>query len=91
MEKNGQNLRFGPDRGEPFTFLWHGRPILAYPGETIAGALLAAGQRNIGIPGFFCGIGTCQGCRLLVDGASRRACITLAAADMRVDPIPVQR
>jgi hypothetical protein len=89
MGEKRTNLRFGPERGEPFTFLWHGRPVLAYPGETIAAALLAAGERTIGTPGYFCGIGICQGCRLMVNGVHRRACTTPAAANLNVESIPV--
>ena len=32
--------------------------------------------RGRGVSGFFCGMGVCYGCILLVDGLRRRACLT---------------
>lgn len=79
-------------RGAPFSFEWEGRQITAYPGETILGALIAAGidtvrtTRFSGEPrGMLCGIGACFECLVTVDGrTSRRACVTPAAPGMVV-------
>lgn len=79
-------------RGEPFSFEWEGRQITAYPGETVLGALVAAGvdtlrtTRFAGEPrGFLCGIGACFECLVTVDGRpNRRACVTPAAPGMVV-------
>lgn len=75
-------------RGRPFTFQFDGRPITAYPGETIGAALLAAGivtlrtTRHRGRPrGLFCGIGVCFDCLVVVDGIpNQQACLAPARA-----------
>ena len=61
---------------------------MAYTGETIAGALTAAGRRVFrhsekrgGPRGVFCGIGICFDCLVTVDGQpSQRACLARVAA-----------
>lgn len=73
-------------------FDWCGRSIPFRPGETIGAALLAAGIADLGHSGptagrYFCGIGACQGCTVLVDGVIREACLTPAAADTVVAPM----
>ncbi len=74
------------------TFSWMGRSIPFQEGESIASALDAAGIVFFG-PGvppsqmrFFCGIGACQCCLVRVDGATREACLTAAAAGLEVEP-----
>jgi predicted molibdopterin-dependent oxidoreductase YjgC len=69
-----------------------GDPLSAYMGETIAGALLAAGRKawrrtSHGQPrGIFCGIGLCFDCLVTVNGTPNvRACLTPVAAGMVVD------
>lgn len=65
-------------------FTFDGRPMEAQEGQSIAGALMAAGIRSWrttrmeGKPrGLFCGIGICYDCLVTVNGeASRRACLT---------------
>lgn len=82
----------GVERGRPFRFTMDGEGIEAYPGETVAGALLAAGRRvwrrtpgRREPRGLFCAIGVCHDCRLVVDGAPNiRACLTLARPGMVV-------
>lgn len=82
------------ERGTPFTFTWGEQEITAYEGETILGALLAAGvhtlrtMRFTGEPrGMLCGIGVCYECLVMVDGKpNRRACVTLAQPGMQVHP-----
>lgn len=82
----------GAERREAFDILVDGAAIPAYPGETVAGALLAAG---IGVlratvetgrgRGQFCGMGVCYDCLVEIDGrASLRACMTAAAPGMRI-------
>lgn len=78
--------RAGVERGTPFEFSFEGQPIVAYPGETLGAALMAANivtfrtTRKEGKPrGLFCGIGVCFDCLLVVDGApNQRACHTRA-------------
>lgn len=78
--------------GESFTFTLDSRPIQAFPGETIAAALLAAGIRTLrrtaksGAPrGIFCGMGVCFDCLVVVDGRPHlRACLTEAKPGIHV-------
>lgn len=88
-----ERLRGEPlNRGEPFTFRWDGREVEAYPGETVLGALLAAGVRTLGHAartgeprGMLCGIGACFECVVTVDGdANQRACMLAAAPGLDV-------
>jgi predicted molibdopterin-dependent oxidoreductase YjgC len=89
-----EQLRGKPiEREGSFTFSWDGREIVAYPGETILGALLANNVHTVrqsridGEPrGMLCGIGICYECLVTVNGAAnRRACVTPAAPGMRVE------
>ena len=81
--------RVGAREGEGFTILFKDRSgeraIPAWPGESVAAALLAAGVRawrtaEDGSPrGLFCGIGVCWECRCIIDGRpNSRACQTEA-------------
>lgn len=82
----------GLDRGVAFEFAFEGAAIEAFPGETIAAALLAAGLRTTrlsarhGTPrGLYCGMGVCWECLVVVDGKpAQRACMTEARPGMRV-------
>jgi D-hydroxyproline dehydrogenase subunit gamma len=79
-------------RGRALTFEFDGQHVSAFDGETVAAALLAAGERVFrltamnGSPrGLYCGMGVCFDCMLVVDGRSNtRACLTPAKAGMRV-------
>lgn len=74
-------------KGPAFEFLFEAQPITAYAGESVASALIAAGiydfgETRSGEPrGVFCGMGVCGDCQVLIDGESRRACMTPARAD----------
>jgi predicted molibdopterin-dependent oxidoreductase YjgC len=80
-------------RGRPLRFTFDGREVLAYEGETVAAALLAAGQRVLRLTGrrgeprgLFCGMGVCFDCLVQVDGRPNvRACQTPAAEGLRVE------
>lgn len=79
-------------RGQMVSITLDGVPLQAYLGETIAGALLANGQRawrrtERGEPrGLFCGMGICFDCLVTVDGVSNvRACITPVIDGMVVE------
>lgn len=82
----------GVRRGVPFTFTFDGTLVVAHPGETIAGALLATDQRALRRTragqrprGLFCGIGACFDCLVTVGGSPPvRACLTRAAPDLDV-------
>jgi sarcosine oxidase subunit alpha len=92
MALNSLRIDHGIDRGEPFEFDVDGETIQAYPGETIAAALLAAGKyalrvtARLGSPrGLFCGMGVCHDCRMTVDGwRGVRTCMTAAQPGCRV-------
>src|SRR4051794_38141346 len=88
------DLRVAPlDRGRPFEISVNGAKIVAYPGETLAGVLTAAGIRVFRRTyetghgrGQFCGMGICYDCLIDVDGRrSQRACMTAAAPGMTVE------
>lgn len=83
----------GVARGERLTFTFDGKRVTAFKGESVAAALLAAGERVLrvtagrGSPrGIFCGMGVCYDCLMVIDGEpSRRACITLVMPGMKVE------
>jgi sarcosine oxidase subunit alpha len=86
----------GPDRGTPFDLSVDGEAVRAYPGETVAAALLAAGRRAFrrtglsGEPrGLYCGMGVCGECAVTVDGEPGvRACVAIALPGMAVSGLP---
>ena len=90
---SGFRMEAGIDRGRPFHFTCDGEPVLAYPGESIGAALFAAGRRKLRTTarldaprGFYCGMGVCWECVMVVDGKPAvRACMTAAAPGMRVE------
>ena len=81
-----------PD-GRTVTILVDGRPIVAYEGDSVAAALLAAGVTITrttpvrGAPrGPYCMMGACFDCLAVIDGiASRQACMTFVGDGMRID------
>ena len=85
-------------RGAAVTVTVDGIPFQTFLGETVAGALLARGQRAWrrtpqGEPrGLFCGIGICFDCTVTVDGVSNvRACLTAVSDGMVVKTeLPVE-
>ena len=73
-------------------FRWNDSEIRCRAGETIATALLCAGQLDLrrspragGARGVFCMMGVCQECLIRVDGVVRQACLTPAEDGMRVE------
>ena len=91
----GFRIEVGIDRGEQFQFFCDGEPVIAYSGESIAAALLAAGRRILRTTprgegrGLFCGMGVCWDCAVTVDGKpSTRACMTPATPGSKVETAP---
>jgi aerobic-type carbon monoxide dehydrogenase small subunit (CoxS/CutS family) len=90
---SGRRVGPGVTRGTLFRLTVDGEPVDAYPGETIAAALLAADRRiarrtaHRGAPrGVFCAIGICHDCRMVVDGeANVRTCLVPARPGMIVE------
>ena len=83
MSPLSRRVTRGVAREAPFTLTHDGQPVEAYPGETIATALLAAGHRLARLTahhktprGVFCAIGVCHDCRMIVDGQPNvRTCL----------------
>jgi predicted molibdopterin-dependent oxidoreductase YjgC len=84
-------LTFKQGKGIKFTF--DGKPIEGQEGDTIASALQAAGVRvfresiNLHRPrGFFCAIGRCANCSMVVDGVpNTKVCVTRLREGMTVE------
>ena len=78
------------ERPPMVAFEHDGEAVCAYPGETLAAALLAAGTRTfrrteLGAPrGPYCNMGVCFECVVEVDGVRTRACMTTVRAGMIV-------
>jgi D-hydroxyproline dehydrogenase subunit gamma len=73
-------------------FDYEGRSMTARPGDTVAAALLAAGEatfRNTAVSGAprapYCMMGVCFECLMEIDGVgNRQACLTPVAEGMQV-------
>jgi len=88
----------GVERGTSLTIVVDGVPVEAYPGETIAAALMAAGQLTFGFNwnhrarGPVCNMGVCFEClvetrRSDVEGSDfelQRACMTRVEEGMAI-------
>ena len=80
-------------RGREIEIVVDGRSVRAYEGETVAAALMAAGQQSLRTTwrrreprGLYCGIGLCFDCVVAIDGQPNvRACQTPVRSGMRVD------
>jgi aerobic-type carbon monoxide dehydrogenase small subunit (CoxS/CutS family) len=76
-----------------------GRPVRCRAGQTIAAALISAGEvawrttRRTGEPrGLFCGIGVCFDCLVTVNGdGPLRACLVAARPGDEVRTLPAAR
>ena len=82
----------GRARGRALQILVDGQPIVAYEGETVAGALMAQGYYgsrrtpNDAPRGYYCGMGVCWDCAVVVDGEPNvRACRTYVRDGMRIE------
>ncbi len=81
------------ERGRPVRFLFEGREMEGYEGETIAAALVANGvdvfrhTDKLGRPrGFFCAVGKCSSCLMVVDGQpNTMVCMEPLRAGVRVE------
>lgn len=80
-------------KGSKVTFTFNGQELEGYEGEPIAAALHAAGVQTLKHSpqlhrprGFFCAIGTCSSCLMIVDGVPNvRVCVEKLKAGMRVE------
>ena len=81
------------DKGAEIKFTFQGEEVLGYEGDTIASALHALDVRVLGESvfkhrprGFYCAIGNCSSCLMVVDGKPNiRTCITKLKAGMVVE------
>jgi predicted molibdopterin-dependent oxidoreductase YjgC len=88
----GRRVATAP-QGRTLRFTFDGRELSAREGQTVAAALLAAGQRVFRLTarraeprGLFCGMGICFDCLVCVDGCPNvRACQVPVAEGMRID------
>ena len=72
---------------------YNGEPLPAYEGETVAAALFAhaiyAGRLSSGVEeqrGYYCGMGICWDCVMIVDGRrSIRTCRVMVADGMTLE------
>ncbi len=94
MTEHGLRIVDGIERGRRVRIIVDGEDVVAYEGESIAAALVAAGRPvtrwtgATGEPrGYFCGMGICQDCLVTIDGrGSVRACMTAVS-----DGLTIQR
>jgi hypothetical protein len=93
MNKVEERIYKGVERGQQFEIWVDGEKIVAYEGETIGAALMAAGRRTLRYTnkyerprGLYCGIGLCQECRMVINGIpNTQACQTLVTPECRVE------
>jgi thioredoxin reductase len=76
------------------TILFEGRRVTCRDGDTIAAALVAAGELVCrttpagDVRGVFCGMGVCHDCVVVVDGTPTRSCMTPVQDGMTVKVQP---
>lgn len=78
---------------DPIPFIFEGQPVIGYEGDTIASALHALGVTTLSYSikkdrprGFYCAIGNCASCNMIVDGIPNiRTCITPLKPGMHVE------
>jgi aerobic-type carbon monoxide dehydrogenase small subunit (CoxS/CutS family) len=94
MDTDRPDLRIqsGVTRSPAFQIQVDGQPVAAYPGETLATVLIAAGLRPFRrtlllgqLRALYCGMGLCFDCLVTVNGRPNiRACLTRAQPGDRV-------
>lgn len=86
-------IDFESKRGKPIHFLYRGKRVKAYEGETIAAALWASGIKTLHRSqkyhrprGLFCAIGKCSSCLMTVNGIPNvKTCIKQVKKGMVVE------
>ena len=88
---NVHRIEGGVRRGAEIHLDVDGQSLIAYEGETVAAALLAAGRRVLrhtagdNPRGIFCGMGICSECMVYVEGKGNvNACVTSVREGMRI-------
>src|SRR5438034_4299003 len=88
MRSTAPGLR---SRNETATIHVDGRPGECRAGDTVAAALVDAGELTCRVTrqgdprGIFCGMGVCHDCVMLVDGVPLRTCMTPVRDGMQVE------
>lgn len=85
--------RLGTSTQPAIAFTWNDSPLTGVEGDTIASALIAAGERILTIHptsgeprGGFCLVGRCADCLVVVDGQPGvMACVTPLTPGLRVE------
>jgi predicted molibdopterin-dependent oxidoreductase YjgC len=80
-------------RGKLLHFTFNGEQMTGYEGESVAAALHAAGVKALGESiflhrprGFYCAIGNCSSCLMVVDGVPNvKTCVTELREGMAVE------
>jgi D-hydroxyproline dehydrogenase subunit gamma len=88
-----QDLRIeSVKRGRQLTIFVNGKKTVAYEGETVHAALVAAGftvlrKSKAGmVRGAYCGMGTCYDCLVEINGLPNcRACMNEVEAGMKIE------
>ena len=89
-----QNLRIeSVQKGEKITIFVNGQETIAYKGESVHAALLAAGYRILRksksgteARGIFCGMGICYDCLVSINGnTNERACMKEVEDHMEIE------
>lgn len=81
------------ERGEKIEFIFNGEKMEGYEGETVAAALHASNVKVLGESifkhrprGFYCAIGNCSSCLMVVNGKSNvKTCVTQLEEGMIVE------
>ena len=84
MTVTASRINRGARRGAELRITIDGESLVAFEGETVAAALIAAGRRILRYSvkrneprSIYCGIGVCQECRMTINGViNTRACMT---------------
>jgi sarcosine oxidase subunit alpha len=88
MVKRLQNV----SKKDPFALQVDDDSVLAFPGETLATAILASGKKVMRLSdkmhrprSYYCGMGLCNECLVILEDGSRvRACQTPAVPSMKI-------
>lgn len=81
------------EKGKKIKFIFNGKEVEGYEGDTIASALHALDVKVLGEShfkhrprGFYCAIGNCSSCMMVVDGEPNvKTCITELKSGMVVE------
>lgn len=84
----------GKQLQEPVTIYFNGKPLKAYKKQSVAAALMANGEKKLGLSrkllqsrGLFCSRGRCCSCYMTVNGEDHvRSCMVQVEEGMEIFP-----